>query len=86
MDIRFKWFTAHIQYFMGLSPKKRCYSLLLLVFMGLSRDLKKALLYGGTKTPSRVAAVVIKWEMALKVSANLVECARFQTKKQHQLL
>lgn len=84
MDIRFKWFTAHIQYFMGLSPKKRRYSLLLLVFMGLSRDLKKVLLYGGTKTPSRVAAV--KWEMTLKVSANLVECARFQTKKQHQLL
>lgn len=40
--------------------------------MGLSLDLKKALLYGGTKTPGRVAAVVIKWEMALKVSANLV--------------
>lgn len=58
--------------FYGLVTKKRCYSLLLLAFMGLSLDLKKALLYGGTKTPVRVAAVVIKWEMALKVSANLV--------------
>lgn len=55
-----------------VTKKKRHYSLLLLAFMGLSLDLKKALLNGGTKTPGRVAAVVIKWEMALKVSANLV--------------
>lgn len=73
MDIRSKWFTAHIQYFMGLSPKKNALFIITLSFYGaLTRLKKKALLNGGTKTPGRVAAVVIKWEMALKVSANLV--------------